>query len=372
MANYSDNCFLFLGKTGVGKSLCAKNLTSNPNIIVSDEKESCTSRICGYNAYIPSSLFSNEFKYKVIDTPGLNDSFGRDKNIIDQIKTYFEDRTIKVKGIFIFLNFQDVRFDNAEKDIIKKIYNLVPMDNFWEYVTIIFTNYYAGKFENLEEKRKKADKSFRDSFFGLMKRALFEEGIIPINTNKLRIKYIDLYDPDKFDDPKTRENVINENNNYLNSLKIIFKNLSTKQPLYSKIEVKIIENQKVLDRITESKANLYICKIKKFLYYNQEEKLIKEKGIILDKKYDKDIELNRLEAHSFRAAITTVGAMFAGFGCVIGSCVFPPAAVVLVPAAGALFASETAAGAVMLGTKISDMVENYIFDHTDDISKYEN
>ena len=34
MTNYSDNCFLFLGKTGVGKSLCTKNLTSNSKIIV--------------------------------------------------------------------------------------------------------------------------------------------------------------------------------------------------------------------------------------------------------------------------------------------------------------------------------------------------
>ena len=31
MTKYTDNCFLFLGKTGVGKSLCAKNLTSDRN-----------------------------------------------------------------------------------------------------------------------------------------------------------------------------------------------------------------------------------------------------------------------------------------------------------------------------------------------------
>ena len=127
---------MFLGKAGVGKSLCTKNLTLNSKIIVSDGKDSCTSVVCGYDAYIPPSLFSKGLSYKVIDTPGLNDSFGRDKSIVDQIKTYLEDKTIKIKGIFIFINFQDVRLDNAEKDIIKKIYNLVPMDNFWNYVTI--------------------------------------------------------------------------------------------------------------------------------------------------------------------------------------------------------------------------------------------
>ena len=69
--------------------------------------------------YFPYSLFSNELKYKIIDTPGLYDSFGRDKSFVDQIKTYLEDKTIKVKGIFIFLNFQEDRFDDAEKEIIK-------------------------------------------------------------------------------------------------------------------------------------------------------------------------------------------------------------------------------------------------------------
>jgi GTP-binding protein EngB required for normal cell division len=56
LSNNSDNCFLFLGKTGVGKSLCAKLLTENKNIEVSDSKSSVTSEITSYNAHIPSSF----------------------------------------------------------------------------------------------------------------------------------------------------------------------------------------------------------------------------------------------------------------------------------------------------------------------------
>ena len=41
----NDNVFLFLGKTGVGKSLCIKLLSSNSNIKVSNSKESCTKKI---------------------------------------------------------------------------------------------------------------------------------------------------------------------------------------------------------------------------------------------------------------------------------------------------------------------------------------
>ena len=236
MEKYSDNCFLFLGKTGVGKSLCAKNLTSNRNIIVSDKPESCTKKISGYNASIPSPYSSKELKYRVIDTPGLCDSNGKDNDIINNIRKYLEDKDMKVKGIFIFLNFRNVRFDNAEKDIIKKIYNLVPLYHFWDYVTIIFTNCYADKFESLEDKIRENNKSLRKSFEPIINNSYEEEVIIKIKTEDLRIKYIDLYDLDKYQNPNIKEKVRNENKKYLDSIKNIFRELSKKDPLYSQIE----------------------------------------------------------------------------------------------------------------------------------------
>ena len=374
MSKYSDNCFLFLGKTGVGKSLCAKCLTTNKNIIVSDKMDSCTYDVKGYDAYIPSSFMSKEFYYKVIDTPGLCDSMGRDNNIIDKIKTYLENKSIKVKGIFIFLNFRNVRFDKAEKDIIKKIYNLVPMDHFWKYVTIVFTNYYGDKHFKLEAKRKQNTDSFRKSFEELIYNAYEEEAIIKISTKDLRIEYIDLYNPDKFDDdPQTKDAVIKENKIYLDSLKKIFKELSNRQPLYSKIEDKILENQKVIKRLSDGKANLYNCKIKKFFYYDQQGHLIKEKGKIIEEpQYIKDIELNRLSVHSWRALFTSIGAYVASAGCIIGSCVFPPAAPALLPVGGVLYGVGASANVVQLGTTISDIVENKTYNNTEDISKYDN
>ena len=175
----------------------------------------------------------------------------------------------------------------------------------------------------IQKKKEKTDKSFRYCFNELIEKAFTEEGIIKISTNDLRIKYIDIYDPDKFA-PKMRENIIKENNIYLNSLKKIFIELSSMEPLYSKIEEKILDEQKVLSKLTYSKANLYICKIKKFCYNNQEEKLIKEKGIILDKKYEKDIELDRLSSHSDRAILTQCIAYIAFLGLFYRKCRFSP------------------------------------------------
>ena len=45
MSNFNNNCFLFLGKTGVGKSLCTKLLTLNKSIKVSDSKFSVLQKL---------------------------------------------------------------------------------------------------------------------------------------------------------------------------------------------------------------------------------------------------------------------------------------------------------------------------------------
>ena len=151
---YNENVFLFLGKTGVGKSLCIKLLSSNKNVKVSNSKESCTKTVNGYNASLSGSFLSNGLNYRLIDTPGLNDSDGEDSTIIAKLKNYLTNKSLKVKGVFIFLNFQDVRFDNAEKNIIREIYKMIPMDNFWKYITIVFTHFYGDRRTSPEKKKR--------------------------------------------------------------------------------------------------------------------------------------------------------------------------------------------------------------------------
>ena len=335
MSNFNNNCFLFLGKTGVGKSLCTKLLTLNKSIKVSDSKFSVTTKVTDYNAKIPSSLFSKEFNYKIIDTPGLNDSYGKDKENMNNLKSFLTDKSIKVKGVFIFLNFQDVRFDDAEKEIIKKIYKLIPINTFWEYITIVFTHFYGDRRISAEKKKMNTEESLRKSFEDLINDSYKNEAIIPINPKDLRIEYIDVYDPDIDENPeKTRE----ENNKDLDKIKKIFKELSKKEPLYSEIKEKIIENEKVIEFIPNSPSNLYICKIKKYLYYNQSGKIIKEKGIILEKKFDKIIEFSEFSS-TFNSLGTTFGSIVLSVGCAVGAACFPASAPALLLARGVFQAS---------------------------------
>ena len=277
--SFNDNVFLFLGKTGVGKSLAIKILSSNNTVVVSNSKESCTKKINAYNCTIPSSFLSQRLDYTLIDTPGLNDSDGEDSSIISNIKSYLTNKSLKVKGIFIFLNFQDVRFDNAEKNIIRQIYKLIPMDNFWEYITIVFTHFFGDRRMSAERKQKETESSLRKILQELIIESYEKELKIPIRIKDLKIEYIDIYDPSLPDDPDPADTK-RQNEEFLSKLKNIFKQLSRKEPLYSEMR-ETVQTQKVVDKIGNGQAILYNCQVKSYKYYNQKGKVIKEKLVIL-------------------------------------------------------------------------------------------
>lgn len=366
MSYNSDNCFLFLGKTGVGKSLCAKLLTENKNIEVSDSKSSVTSEITSYNAHIPSSFFKKELKYQIVDTPGLNDSFGNDKKNMQKLKSFLTNKSLKIKGAFIFLNFQDVRFDDAEKTIIKEIYKLIPINSFWKYITIVFTHFFGDRRISPEKKKTQTEISLRKSFEDLIIESYEKELIDPIKSKDLRIEYIDVYDPDIALEPeKTKE----ENNIFLKKIKNIIKELSEYEPLYSEIKEET-KNEKIIEKVNYDQAILYNCKVKIYSYYNQQGKIIKQKGIILEKEKDKVIERSDFK-DSLKAYAVGIGAGIAAIGCYIGVACFPPASPALVFAGNSLVATEYGAYIYSGGKFLYDKSTNNVLDNSKQISDYD-
>ena len=71
----TDNCFLLLGRTGVGKSTLTKILSEDQSIEIG---ESLKSQIQETNCY---NFEIDNFKYCLIDTPGYDDSNGKDVKI---------------------------------------------------------------------------------------------------------------------------------------------------------------------------------------------------------------------------------------------------------------------------------------------------
>lgn len=365
----SENTFIFLGKTGVGKSLSTKLLTGNNSVKVSNKKKSETTEVTGYHGTIPSSFFSSSLNYQIIDTPGLNDSNGNDKINIQKLKEYLTNKSIKIKGIFIFLDFQDVRFDNAEQNIIKEIYKLAPLDNFWEYITLVFTHYYGDQFTTAEERRIETEDSLKEIFEKLIIESYYKECIKPINFKSMRIEYIDVYDPSMIKNLEKAKKAENQNKKFLDKYHQIFKQLSKKQPLYSKI-TKEKRKQKIIEYIGNNQGILYDAEIEVFKYHDQNDKIVKEKGIILDKTKDRIIEKKDF-AFTKKTWWIGTGAWIATVGCIIGSFVFPPASPAFISAADAFLTTELGAYAIG-GIKFAvDYSENNTYLKTKNITEYE-
>ena len=148
-SKYLNNSFILVGHSGYGKSTTCKAFTGNKSIVVSSKHEGCTSKVSYYPGEF-QHLFGDKY-FTMIDTPGLDDSEGRDKEFYQNLRDNLQTKNLKVKGIIIVFNLQMTRFGQSEKKIIEKIIDLVPVKNLWKYITILVTHCYY-KPEKLKKK----------------------------------------------------------------------------------------------------------------------------------------------------------------------------------------------------------------------------
>lgn len=55
------------------------------------------------------------------------------------------------------LSFQDLRLNESHRKGLERIISLIPLDNFWDYITIIFTKTFLEDEEELVDKKKLKD-----------------------------------------------------------------------------------------------------------------------------------------------------------------------------------------------------------------------
>ena len=131
--NTSDEYIsLVLGETGVGKSSFINGITNSNNCKIGDEGKACTIKFKISKTHIGSS------QYSFIDTPGLNDAKGDDKNI-NEIKNGLSDYP-KFRNIIILLKFQDTRLNATTVNCLKIFMKCFPTKKFWEHVFIVRTH----------------------------------------------------------------------------------------------------------------------------------------------------------------------------------------------------------------------------------------
>ena len=143
-----NNCFLLVGKTGVGKSTLTKILSGDQSIRTSSSLESETKESKCYLCQI------NNFNYSLIDTPGYDSSDGKDKIYSDDLKNKLTSHNYHIKGIVLMFNFHDKKLGKSHKIGLENIVDLVPLDNFWDYVIIVFTHTFHSNLKKLEKEKK--------------------------------------------------------------------------------------------------------------------------------------------------------------------------------------------------------------------------
>ena len=127
-----DYICLVLGETGVGKSSFINGITNSNNCEVGDEGKACTVKFKISKANIGNS------QYSFIDTPGLNDAKGDEKNK-NEIKNGLSEYP-NFRCILVLLKFQDTRLNRTTLNNLQTFMKCFPTKKFWEHVFIVRTH----------------------------------------------------------------------------------------------------------------------------------------------------------------------------------------------------------------------------------------
>ena len=158
-------CLVLFGETGHGKSTLGNAILGKEVFKINDTMQSVTKEIYGCQGGDKSKdIF-------VIDTPGTNDSEGKENEYLKIIATYLKQRK-DIKGIVIVLNYSlnTALQNNAEKSF-KTIFRIFKSENIYNNIVVAFTHFYGGRrAPNRNEQgelKEKIFKIFQDNFFNM-------------------------------------------------------------------------------------------------------------------------------------------------------------------------------------------------------------
>ena len=144
MDEVKDKIAILLGITGVGKSSFINCITKTTRCKVGDDTKSCT------QAIMQSDMSKDGYNFYFVDTPGLDDGEGDEKNIkqLDSIKKKYP----RINAMIICLKMDDLKLSSSLKKSLIQFMEIFPCSDFWNHVIILRTH--AERSTKFERKKK--------------------------------------------------------------------------------------------------------------------------------------------------------------------------------------------------------------------------
>ena len=150
--------FVVFGITGAGKSTFC-NTALNQNVFIeNDGTDSETTVTRG-----EYGLFNNRQVY-VVDTPGLQDSEGRDQQHLNQMIDFIKQQPIIQAFVFV-IDFTHIRIDQSVIKLFQLIEQMYPAKKWYNHIAIVWSNYGS----DLPQKKKDTRKAKEDRLRNIIK-----------------------------------------------------------------------------------------------------------------------------------------------------------------------------------------------------------
>jgi GTP-binding protein EngB required for normal cell division len=266
--NDNITSIITLGETGTGKSSFCNALFKSPKCQIGEDLNSQTDKIAGN---MGDDLYSDIF---IIDTPGLNDSKGKeaDKENVIKMNSYIRENQ-RIKGIIILLKFTDNRLTGSIKNSIKIFSDLFPINNFWSHVVIVFSHYGLVNENERETRKNSLINNYKNEFINIMNESKKD------HPNFILVDSIPMYFCElKHSDEKTKQEITN-----------VINFLRNKEPMFKSIN-EVIEEPKIIKSEKNGNVTINEFNIEKIIIYTDFDDSKIETRKVIDSWIEKDIE----------------------------------------------------------------------------------